>query len=102
MGVCYRPPNQDEEVDKILYGQLGEVSQSLLLVLMMDFNFLDICWDYNTEEREQFWRFLECVKDNFLTQLVKETTRGSKILDLLFVKRRSCGGCKSWRMSGAK
>ena len=24
MGVCYRPPNQDEEVDKTLYRQLGD------------------------------------------------------------------------------
>ena len=23
VGVCYRPPNQDEEVDKTLYRQLG-------------------------------------------------------------------------------
>ena len=29
MGVCYRPPNQDEEVDKTLHRQLGEVSRSL-------------------------------------------------------------------------
>ncbi|GAB0189218.1 hypothetical protein GRJ2_001387100 [Grus japonensis] len=26
VGVCYRPPNQDEEADEILYKQLGEVS----------------------------------------------------------------------------
>ena len=26
VGVCYRPPNQDEEADKIFYKQLGEVS----------------------------------------------------------------------------
>jgi len=28
VGVCYRPPNQDEEVGKTLYKQLGEVSRS--------------------------------------------------------------------------
>ena len=53
MGVCYRPPNQDEAVDKILYTQLGEVLQSLPLGLMGDFNFPDICWNYNTADREQ-------------------------------------------------
>ncbi|GAB0181770.1 hypothetical protein GRJ2_000642300 [Grus japonensis] len=26
VGVCYRPPNQDEEKDEIFYKQLGEVS----------------------------------------------------------------------------
>ena len=66
---------------------------------MGDFNFLDICWNYNTAEREQSQRFLECIGDNFLTQLVKEPTQGSKILDLLFVHREGLvgdvkvGGC---------
>ena len=43
---------------------------------------------------EQSQRFLECVGDNFLTQLVKESTRGSKILDLLFVNREGLGDVK--------
>ena len=50
-GVCYRPPNKDEE-DKTLYRHFGEVSRSLLLVLVGDFNFPDICWIYNTADRE--------------------------------------------------
>ena len=52
---------------------------------MGDFNLPSVCWIYNTADREQSQRFLECVGDNFLTQLVKEPARGSKILDLLFV-----------------
>ena len=75
VGVCYRSPNQNEEVDKTLYKQLVEVSRSLPLVLVQDFNFPDICWIYNTADREQSRRFLECVGDNFLTQLVREPTR---------------------------
>ena len=75
VGVCYRPPNQDEEVDKILCRQLGEVSRSLPLIPGGDFNFPDSCWIYNTADREQSRRFLECVGDNFLTQLVREPTR---------------------------
>ena len=51
MGVCYRSPNQNEEVDKTLYRQLGEVSRSLPLVLMRDLNFPDICWIYNTADK---------------------------------------------------
>ena len=39
MGICYRPSNQDEEVDKTLYKHLGGVSRSLPLVLLGDFNF---------------------------------------------------------------
>ena len=59
----------------------------------------DICWIYNTADREPSQRFLECVGDHFLTQLVREPTRGSNILDLLFVNREGLvgdvkvGGC---------
>ena len=33
VGVCYRPPTQDEEVDERLYKQLDEVSRSPPLFL---------------------------------------------------------------------
>ncbi|RMC19243.1 hypothetical protein DUI87_03849 [Hirundo rustica rustica] len=33
LGVCYRPPNQEEEVDNLLYQQLENVSGSSALVL---------------------------------------------------------------------
>ena len=59
----------------------------LALVLVRDFNFPDTCWKYNTAERDQSWRFLDCVGDNFLTQLVSEPTREGALLDLLFVDR---------------
>ncbi|KAK4806641.1 hypothetical protein QYF61_021237 [Mycteria americana] len=48
VGVCYRPPNQDEETDEQFYKQLGEASRSLALVLLGDFNLPDVCWKYNT------------------------------------------------------
>ncbi|KAK4827222.1 hypothetical protein QYF61_015250 [Mycteria americana] len=53
VGVCSRPPNQDEEADEIFYKQLGEVSRSLTLVLAGDFNLPDVCWKYNTAGRKQ-------------------------------------------------
>ncbi|KAK4811010.1 hypothetical protein QYF61_015714 [Mycteria americana] len=88
VGVCYRPANQDEETDELLfYKQLGEASRSLALVLVGDFNLPDVCWKYNSEERKQSRRFLECVADNFLTQLVSEPTREGAPLDLLFTNR---------------
>lgn len=40
----YKTPNQNEEVDKIFYKQMGEVSQSLPLVLLRDFSFPDVCY----------------------------------------------------------
>jgi len=38
VGVCYRPPSQDEETDEANYEQLVEVTQLQALVLMGDFN----------------------------------------------------------------
>ncbi|KAK4825020.1 hypothetical protein QYF61_023024 [Mycteria americana] len=99
VGVCYRPPNQDEETDELFYKQLGEASRSLALVLVGDFNLPDVCWKYNTAERKQSRRFLERVADNFLTQLVSEPTREGAPLDLLFTNRDGLvsdvmvGGC---------
>ncbi|KAK4815560.1 hypothetical protein QYF61_004077 [Mycteria americana] len=99
VGVCYRPPNQDEETDELFYKQLGEASRPLALVLVGDFNLLDVCWKYNTAERKQSRRFLECVADNFLTQLVSDPTREDAPLDLLFTNREGLvshvmvGGC---------
>ncbi|KAK4823577.1 LOW QUALITY PROTEIN: hypothetical protein QYF61_003581 [Mycteria americana] len=99
VGICYRPPNQDEETDELFYKQLGEASRSLALVLVGDFNLPDVCWKYNTAERKQSRRFLEHVADNFLTQLVREPTREGAPLDLLFTNREELvshvmvGGC---------
>jgi len=92
LGFCYRPPNQDEEVDEVFYKWLVEVSQSLALVLVGDFNLPDICWKYNTAERKQSRMFLQCVEDNFLTQPVSEPARGGASLDLLFANREELVG----------
>ena len=70
MGDCYIPPNQDEETDEVFYEQLEEAARSPALVLMGDFNFPNICWEYNKAQKEQSRRFLECMEDNFLMQLV--------------------------------
>ena len=42
VGVCYRPPDQEEEVDEAFYRQLEVASQSQALVLVGDFNRPDI------------------------------------------------------------
>jgi len=99
LGVCYRPPNQDDEVDEVFYKRLAEVSQLLALVLVGDFNLLDICWKYNAADWKQSRRFLASVEDNFLKQLESKPTRGGALLDLLFTNREGLvgdvvvGGC---------
>ncbi|PKU44320.1 rna-directed dna polymerase from mobile element jockey-like [Limosa lapponica baueri] len=92
LGVCYRPPNWDEQVDEAFYKRLAEVSQLPALVLVGDFNLLDICWKYNTAKSRQDRRFLEFMEDNFLTQLVEEPTRGGTSLDLLFTNKEGLVG----------
>ncbi|PKU34200.1 hypothetical protein llap_15501 [Limosa lapponica baueri] len=87
-----RPPNQDEQADEVFYKRLAEVSQSPALVLVGDFNLPDICWEYNTAESRQARRFLECMEDNFLTQLVGEPIRGGASLDLLFPNKEGLVG----------
>jgi len=86
LGVCYRPPNQDEEVDKTFCKRLAEVSQLLVVVLVWDFNLPDVFWKYNTAERKQSRRFLECMEGNLLTQLVSEHTRGGASFDCLLTE----------------
>jgi len=87
VGVCYRPPTQDEEADEIFYKKPGEVSRLLALVLTGDFNLTDVCCEYNTGDRKQSRRFFECVEDNFPTQLVSKPTGEGALLDLLCVNR---------------
>ena len=62
------------------------------LVLMGDFNFPDICWEYNLAQKKQSRRFLECMEDNFLMQVIREPTRGAAPLDLLFTNREGLVG----------
>ena len=75
MEICCVPPNIDEETDEVLCEQMAEVVRLPVLILMGDFNFPDIIWKYNTMQKKQSRRFLECMEENSLTQLVTEPTR---------------------------
>ncbi|KAJ7424658.1 rna-directed dna polymerase from mobile element jockey-like [Pitangus sulphuratus] len=72
--------------------QLAEVSESSALVLVGDFNIPDVYWELNTVEKRQSRRFLECIEDNFLLQLVNEPTRAGAPLYLLFTNREGLVG----------
>jgi len=43
VGICYRPPKMEDQVDESLYEQIGAASCSQALVFRGDFNHLDIC-----------------------------------------------------------
>ncbi|GAB0206196.1 hypothetical protein GRJ2_003085200 [Grus japonensis] len=80
-----RPPDQDEEVDEVIYRQLEVASRSQAPVLMGDFNH-PICWKGNTTKYAQSRRFLQSIDDNFLTQVVEEPTQRGVLLDLVLTK----------------
>lgn len=65
----------------------------LALVLVGDFNLLNVCWKLNTTDRSQSRRLLEYVEENFLPQLEESLARAGAPLDLLFTKAgvRWCG-----------
>ena len=69
--VCYRPSGQGEPVDGAFLLQLQEVLCSQALVLMGDFNRLDIYWDSSMAGGRQSRRFLKSVEDNFLVQVLE-------------------------------
>ncbi|GAB0210021.1 mitochondrial enolase superfamily member 1 [Grus japonensis] len=95
VGVSYRPPDQGDRADEAFYRQIGAASCSQALVLMGDFNHPDICWRDNTAERKQSRKFLECVNDNFLLQVVEEPTRRGAMLDLVLTNKEGLvGGVK--------
>lgn len=75
VGVYYRPPDQDKEVDEVFYGRLEVVSWSQALVLLRHFNHPDIFWRDNMAQYTQSWKFLQITEDNFLMQVVEECPR---------------------------
>ncbi|GAB0209598.1 mitochondrial enolase superfamily member 1 [Grus japonensis] len=92
VGVYYRPPDQEEEVDEAFYRQLEVASRSQALVLMGDFNHPDICWKSNTAKHAQSRRFLQSIDDNFLTQVVEDPTRRGMLLDLVLPNKEGLVG----------
>lgn len=70
VGPCYRQPNQEDQVDKALHWQTGDVAHSQVLVFMDNFNHPDISWRDNTDTsgHKHSRRFLECIDDSFLLQ----------------------------------
>jgi len=90
--VCDRPPDQEDWVDEALCRQIGAASPSQALVLMGDFNHPNICWRDDTAGHKQFRRFLDCVDDNFVLQVIKEPMRRGAMLDLVLTNKEGLVG----------
>ncbi|GAB0209183.1 mitochondrial enolase superfamily member 1 [Grus japonensis] len=91
-GVRYRPPDQGDRADEALYRQIGAASCSQALVLMGDFNHPDIRWRDNAAERKQSRKFLKCIDDNFLLQVIEEPMRRGAMLDLVLTNKEGLVG----------
>ncbi|PKU33654.1 zinc finger swim domain-containing protein 6- hypothetical protein [Limosa lapponica baueri] len=61
-----------EEVDEAFFRQLEEASLLQALVLVVDWNHPNICWRDNTAGHKQSKRFLECIDDNFVMQVIED------------------------------
>lgn len=81
VGVCYRAPNSVQVNDVALYSLIDRVSKEEV-VIMGDFNFPELDWG-RPESIGDSHPFIECMSNNFLTQLVEEPTRAKNYLDLL-------------------
>ena len=83
--VCYRLPNQDEEADEVFYKQLARVTQLLALVPVRDFNLPEVAGNIIQQRVNSLGGSWSAWK---VTQLVREPTRGSASLDLMFTNRK--------------
>jgi len=63
--------------------QLIKELQAKNFVLMGDYNYPDIDWEDNVGTTMNSREFLECLEEGFLTQHVRELTRGAACLDLV-------------------
>lgn len=74
----------------VFYEQLAAVVQSTAPFLMRDFNLPDIYWKHNAAQKKLSRRRVE--DDNFLIQMVRESTRVGALLDLLFTNTEGLVG----------
>jgi hypothetical protein len=91
-GCIYRSPSSDEENVKALNELLTKVSDLKCshMITTGHYNFPDIDWCTWNTRNESSNDFLECIRDNFLNQVINQPTRHrhcqeSSLLDLLLV-----------------
>lgn len=59
------------------------------LVLLQNFDHLVICSRDSTAGHKHFGRFLECINNNFLMQVIKQQKRRDTSLNLLCEQKRT-------------
>lgn len=72
--ICYKPPGQEE--GEVSFRYLEGVSDSQDLIPMGYLTHAVACWRGGTAGHKGSGMLLVCVADNFLTQVIKELTKG--------------------------
>ena len=77
IGAFYRPPGQSQELDSEIVKEIETAchSKEKGIVIMGDFNFPGIQWDSLSNTDHSSSVFINCILDNFLSQMVQEPTR---------------------------
>ena len=84
IGTFYRPPNSDLKPLEDLRSCLSSITTTDLLVTG-DFNLSEFDWStsHPTKSSEHHYLLSDIIHDNFLYQMVDESTRENNILDLV-------------------
>lgn len=85
--LCLWHPNQDYNINKAIFGSLSQVLCQYNLVLRGDLTQRDICWKNSAAAPTSSIKFLECVEDCFLTQMLDVSTRNAILLEPLKTKK---------------
>lgn len=80
VGVHYRPLSQDDNNEGLFFKELRDISRSAVLVLMGDFNFPDINWEYQKADTNRSRKFIKH-SDKFLVQVLREPAKKDALLD---------------------
>ena len=92
--VVYRPPNTTQDLFKDIIDRINYILEHLPspdteVFLLGDFNFPHVNWESldvtggTADEKQQARDLMALMETKYLTQFVKEPTRGSNILDLI-------------------
>ena len=82
LGVCYRPELAGHDYVETLCDSFNQV-QVNDCIIVGDFNFRDIDWEDIEGHSPSSRLFVQCLQDNYMTQLVEEPTRNKYINDLV-------------------
>ncbi|PLS49478.1 hypothetical protein CYV29_15670, partial [Carnobacterium maltaromaticum] len=83
LGLYYRPPNSEREIEVQICKQIMERCRSNRVVVIGDFNFPNIDWDSLSVRGPDGAEFVRSIQEGFLEQYVNSPTREGAILDLV-------------------